>query len=418
MRRSIAIATIATFMAAPAVGDDVVLYQRPAGVTLIDSKYGAIADLQKALLAAATSCGLPQPADPVVMGRYQDSTSRLVRDVAHCRNISLPDASGNAVTAELWRAVLPSLPPPDAGKRAWAMSFKFEGTDYDVVEFNVGTSDPGILTWGPLGATAGQAFQVQRILSNIDRMKPSLIDQAFAAEASQIRVLMTKRTIKSATDFITSVDADPGRKAIWSRGFAALGADRDARRIYDDLMSASATAGVPEAVADFYRAYWSHCIAPTEVDYGFFFDRAVQINVTSALVNAAYVLVERAQQKSGRTFTHAERRRAFAANYTAGNPKFVGDRLARDVGYYIDAIGESSLTDASLLAIRTSTSPLSPQLNNEYLRWSNRSSFKAGFYGLSDNRVMPAPQLLTGSVPACLRSRYAKLGRRLIEAPH
>ena len=48
-------------------------------------------------------------------------------------------------------------------------------------------------------------------------------------------------------------------------------------------MDASSTAGIPEAIADFTRSYLKRCWIPTEVDYGFFFDRAVQINVTKSL---------------------------------------------------------------------------------------------------------------------------------------
>jgi hypothetical protein len=340
------------------------------------------------------------------MGHFGDIMSKLVRDVAHCRNIVLSDPSGNTITQDFWKAVVPAVASPNPGKRAWAMSFKFEGTDYDVIEFNVGTNDPGILTWGPLGATAGQAFQIQRILAAIDQQKPSLIDQAFGSEAPRLREFITKRTTPGATSYITAVKADAGRKSIWERGFAALGADRDARNAYDELMSASGTAGIPEAVNDFYRAYWSHCLAPTEVDYGFFFDRAVQINVSRQLVNAADALVQQAEQKAGHKLSPAERRRAFAANYTAGNQHYIGDRLARDVGYYVDSIGKDSLTDASLLALRTNTGPLSPQLSGEYTKWSSRSDFKASFYGLSDDRIMPAPPSLVPSMPSCLKQAY------------
>ena len=69
------------------------------------------------------------------------------------------------------------------------MSFKFEATDYGTIEWNVGTGDGGILTWGPLGATAGQAFQVQRILADIDQKYPETISSAFGTEANAIRAL-------------------------------------------------------------------------------------------------------------------------------------------------------------------------------------------------------------------------------------
>jgi hypothetical protein len=146
------------------------------------------------------------------------------------------------------------------------MSFKFEGTDYGVVEWNVGTSDPGILTWGPLGATAGQAFQVQRILANIDAAQPALITTAFGGEAAAVRTFMTLRTERTASAFIEKVATDARRKTAWSNGFSALGVNRQARLQYDQLMDASATAGIPEAIADFTRAFWRQCLAPTEYE--------------------------------------------------------------------------------------------------------------------------------------------------------
>ena len=405
MRRAVLLTTMVSLLAPDAQAADAVLYRRPAGGTLVDSKYGAIADLQNGLLTAASSCGINKSA--IVLGQFRNSTSKLVRDVARCRKVPLGDTSGNTITEDFWRVVVGDVAPPDAAKRAWAMSFKFEGTDYDVIEFNVGTSDPGILTWGPLGATAGQAFQVQRIIAQIDAVKPGLIGEAFGEEADQVRMFAAKRTTKSATDVISAVKAKPGRAAAWRKGFALLGSDRDARRIYDDLMSASATAGVPEAIADFTRAYWSHCMAPTEVDYGFFFDRAVQIDVKWEIVEAADAMVQQAEQRAGHKLSAPERRRAFAANWAAGNRTYVGDRLARDVGYYVDAVGKDGLTDASLLALRTNSTPASPQLNDEYGKWIKRSGFKASYYGLSDDRVMPVPPSLAPSIPMCLKPVYA-----------
>jgi hypothetical protein len=64
-------------------------------------------------------------------------------------------------------------------------------------------------------------------------------------------------------------------------------------------MSASATAGFLEAIADFMGVDWSRCQAPIEVDYSFFFDPAGQINVTRIIVNVVDVLVEAAKQKIG-----------------------------------------------------------------------------------------------------------------------
>jgi len=220
------------------------------------------------------------------------------------------------------------------------MSFRFEGTDYDQIEFNVDTPDDGILTWGPLGATAGQAAQVQRILAAIDALYPDAITHAFGTEGSEVRRFMGIRATGPATEFIRTVKNDQARRLAWKSGFAMLGRDPLLRISYDQIMDASDTAGVPEAINDFTLAYWARCQAPTEVDYGFFFDRAVQLDVRRARVNAAAGFVDAAQKTAGREFTPAERRRAYSANWTAGKDKWVGDRLARDVGYYTGESGE------------------------------------------------------------------------------
>lgn len=76
------------------------------------------------------------------------------------------------------------------------MALGLEATDYPDIEFNT-PDDGGILTWGPQGATVGQAHQVQQILSAADGELSGRIDRAFRTEAPAIWLLA--RTTKDAT---------------------------------------------------------------------------------------------------------------------------------------------------------------------------------------------------------------------------
>ncbi|PIO97262.1 hypothetical protein CJ014_20830 [Pleomorphomonas carboxyditropha] len=388
--------------------EDIVLFQARPGILIKDSKYGPVAEFQKGLFgAAAEKCDL----DTSKFGRPDHiigrNVTRLVQAVAACgRFPSLRNTRAEttgAVTATLWQLVAPSVPPPTVVQRAYIMSLGNEATDYTDIEFNLGTTDPGIMTWGPQGATSGQAFQVQRILKIIDRDNKPLIDAAFGSEASEARRFMATRTEKATTKVIAAVMADPARRRIWKEGFVKLGDDRAVRSAYDDLMGASGTAGIPEAIADFYRSYWAHCWQPTEVDYAFFLDRAVQMDVRQAKTDAALNAVAEIQRRLERSLSAAERRRAIAANFQGGNTQMIGDRLARDVAFYIDGIGENELTDQKLIELKVNQSEIPTQLKGELSGWRRRTGQKASDFGFSDARLAPVPAKLSGREPACVR---------------
>lgn len=390
----------ATCMSAPFT-ENPILFRPSASVLIRDSKFGPIQAFQMRLVAAGARCGLPVDApDKFADGRAGSKTAELIKKVSQCQSFSSkidsndPSHQGFISTA-FWAAVAPDVSVPTAIKRAAIMSGANEGTDYTDVEFNVGTKDPGIITWGPQGATAGQAFQVQRIMRKIDKQLPGTIDAAFASEAKAVRSFMVTSNDTTATASIKAVANDPARRSVWIQGFMAIGQKAEVRAIYDAEMAGKNAAGVSEAVADFFRSYWSNCWLPTEVDAAFFLDRAVQITVYQSMTNAAVTDVASAQKKLGKQFSPAERRRAIAANFQGKNLNYVGDRLARDVAFYIDVLGGKALTNETLLALRMSSTAPPAQLKDELTNWQHRTGISALDYGLIDDRMAAVPQGLT-----------------------
>jgi|GEM_PF-5613628 len=103
--------TLAQVAPVPQPVDDPVLFHRPTDGHIVDSRYGPVASFQRALLAAAQSCGIPVAnlarfAD----GRFGASSSRLLKQVAACRHLAMGDADGDTVTESTWRALATDRP--------------------------------------------------------------------------------------------------------------------------------------------------------------------------------------------------------------------------------------------------------------------------------------------------------------------
>ncbi len=402
--RTLSLVAIAflSFTAQPAAAaPNEVLFRIRPGHAIIGSKYGSLALFQAKMAQAAAGCGvaIAEPAK-FADGALGNGTLKLVAPLSTCRAIAT--AGPGEITEGFWTAIAPDLAPPTAVERAMIMSGANEATDYGDIEFNVGTKDSGVLTWGPRGATANEVLQVQRILKAVDALPGGKIDAAFGSEAGSVRALAATRTAQSATALVTGVKADPTRSAQWKAGFSVLGADAAVRGVYDTLMAGRKMSGLSEAVDNFFRSYWAHCWRPTEVDYGFFYDRAVQITVYQAMADAALGHVQTLQTRAGRPLTPAERRRAVAANFTAGAAVWVYDRLARDVAFYQDGVGQAALTNDSLWALRLVEGPRPSGLKDELSVWRSRTGKLASDYGLSDDRYAPVPLTLAGRAPACV----------------
>ncbi|MFB9127110.1 hypothetical protein E2553_39980 [Paraburkholderia dipogonis] len=392
--------------------DSDILFQLPeTGQPINDGQFGFVTTFRQHLVAIAARCELSLPQQLLVpSGKFDSKTAQAIIKVAACHEVSsaLPDddaARKGAITSALWKVVVPDAPAPGLLDRVQAMTFQFEGTDYVTIEFNVGTKDLGILTWGPLGATVGQAHQVQTILREIDAQFPKLIDDAFPEESVSIRTLYRTDSDADNARLVQAVKASPTRKAAWQRGFAALGSNLDVRKIYNAAMAETGKSGLVEGIADFYCSYWAHGWVPTEVDMAFFFDRAVQTAVFQPNTNQAVGAASGVLGKSRGTPSAAERRRAVAANFilTTG---WAEDRLARDVSYYVGAIPEASITEKTFVALQLKKNLVGADKGGEVAIWRKRSGFEASNFGLSDDRLAPPPTMMAKSRPKCIEPAH------------
>jgi hypothetical protein len=384
----------------------IVLFRISGSQSIRGGRFGSLADFQQHLLPLAKKCGLTIANDArFADGTFGSQTALVIAKLTVCPDFgaslaATDPARGGAVSSGFWRIVAPDVAVPDAIYRAHTMTLSYESTDYVDIEFNTGTTDSGILTWGPLGATAGQAQQVQAILLLVDQRLAHLIDQSFGSEAQAIRLFANTRKTSSLESQVAEVKASPGRSAAWRSGFEALGANRDVRDIYDTVMGDKGTSGIFEGIADFYCSYWSKGWKPTEIDYAFFFDRAVQMDVRQEKTNTAATAVQDAESRLKRSLTAAERRRAISANFTAG-AQWAEDRLARDVAYYIDGIPAASLSNTSLSALRD-PSATGPVVKDEAVHWAARSGKRASDFGLSDDRLSPPPAGMAAARTKCI----------------
>jgi hypothetical protein len=362
-----------------------VLY-RFTDAQLFDGKFGPVATVQARLGNALQACGKPETltADGKFGPRTRDSLSEL----ANCPAVSTAladdgDARHGAITGRYW-SVLVGDPPPDVDARARTIMLTFEATDYVDMEWNFCQSSPlydpahghtvcfsndphSYLTWGPNGATAGGGREVQLILQAIDANTPNLIDHAFGAEANAVRKILhlvdhdPSRTLET---YLCGVWADRNRRQAWKDAFAQIGAEPSVRKTFDDFYKSSNLDG--GKISTFFTAYKAHSLAPTEIDYAFFKDRAAQTTVALEPIKSAVSEILNAESSA----PHWKIRRAIALNVRPGGSQRE-DRLGRDVAFYIDGAGDA--------------------LNGEELKaWRNRGPLRASDVGLSDERNSPS----------------------------
>jgi len=122
-------------------------------------------------------------------------------------------------------------------------------------------------------------------------------------------------------------------------------------------------------MATFYKLYEKLGIKPTEVDYGFFLDRATHSSAPSDL-DSAVRKIQSWLEEQHVTRSPGNVRRAIAARFPTANQ--AKDRLGRDVAFFIDAVSEPKLTQ------------------EERQAWKNRGQLSAANVGLSDEREAPA----------------------------
>jgi hypothetical protein len=125
------------------------------GSELRTSKWGAVGRIQKKL-------GLE------VDGIFGAATQEALRSYRAANGLP----AGDCIDVALYRKILPGEDLPDYQERAWALTFLMEGTDYDKIEYNYGSSDPSGMTWGPMGMTL-QSGEVQSILRSAIAKDPT-----------------------------------------------------------------------------------------------------------------------------------------------------------------------------------------------------------------------------------------------------
>ncbi|WP_217591169.1 hypothetical protein [Burkholderia sp. GbtcB21] len=355
---------------------------------IFDGKFGKVARAQAALDGVAHGCGSPGLKADGVFGA---GSAGVVKVVAACPPLEkkLPDGSPafkGELTLELWKQLLPDVPPPSADERAQSLVLTYEATDYDHLEWNFCQSKPlwssahpektcfsndrsSFVTWGPRGATAGGGREVQWIVARVDASAPALVDQAFGSEASALRKLVHLNG-ESARRFLCSVFADDQRRAVWTNGFARFGSFAAVRMAYQQHYASPVSDA--SKMRSFFQLYRTLGVAPTEVDYGFFLDRSTQSSPPDDSGVSA-MKIRKLLSSKGLPHTPPNVRRAFSQLFPTSNVN--DDRLGRDVAFFVDAISESGLT------------------KKEARAWNRKWRLRASDVGLSDAR--PAPSLST-----------------------
>jgi hypothetical protein len=347
-----------------------VLY-RYRGRRLVDSKWGKIAELQRAMERALAACGAKGigGADGVFGRVTREGLDRLLSCPGY-GDLAYPPADPLAGTVHvaLWRRLVPDGALPSVHQRAFAVSLTHEATDYDRVEWNYGTrDDQSALTWGPYGATVGHGNEVRGILRRLRSVHPDLLTSLFQEETPTLTRLLDEPAA-SGYALLKSVHADERRRSHWQDALQRLGTTAEGRDAYEWYAFRSDEWLTP----NLRRLYGTipAGVQATEIDYAFFLDLAMHSSITPGRVAAAKAAIVAEQNDLGRPPLPGERRRIVARIWNAAvSPAWRWDRVGRSVVYYVDAIGADRLSE------------------EESAAWRQRTGRSAGDFGLSDART-------------------------------
>jgi hypothetical protein len=163
--------------------------------------------IQKSLQAA----GVPLPdADQIFGG----DTEKAVRQFQSRRNL----ASTGVVDDGTWTA-LTAAPIPELFERCLQLTAAFEGHDYTLA---VGNFDGAWLTWGIIGFTMSNG-EVQALLKAVDKADSGLIDQAFGAQAAELRQVLGGPSSGQKVWAVANTRQGGALAEPWKSGFAKLG---------------------------------------------------------------------------------------------------------------------------------------------------------------------------------------------------
>jgi hypothetical protein len=254
---------------------------------------------------------------------------------------------------------------PSVHERAFVLSLTHEGTDYDTVEWNYGTSDnKSALTWGPYGATAGWGNEIRGIFKKIEQENPSLLNTVFAEEFTKVSELMEKDQ-SSGYQVLKPVWNNPSRRLIWKAKFKELSAEKVARDSYE-WYAFQSNEWLKPGFKRLYGLIPDAQTKATEIDYAFFLDLAMHMSITQQRIEIAKEAIARKERKLGHALSPSERRQVISLTMIPSAQR--QDRLGRNVVYYVDGVGIEGLSA------------------EEKTAWQNRSNLRASNCGLSDSR--------------------------------
>jgi hypothetical protein len=394
----------------PALGEDAVILD-PRDHPIRTGAYSTFAAFQQVLDQRLRDCSRAAgPATRQSFATFDSLSAATIRAAVACGMIAdLPESSParlGVLTASVWQSVMGDRPPPALAEIVAVITLSFEDTDFtDPPQWNFCQDNPGpqatraadalrnrrcingtdpcsLLTWGPRGATAGQGREIQHILWRISRESLDLFSRAFGSELrSAIRFLHLPGAPPdrcegtSATEhFMCAIWVNPRRRKIWDDAFRELGSSSLARQIYNEVYAGQAFDG--EKLEAYDRLWRAIKLAPTEIDFAFFFDRSTHVGDPPddpALVGRLRACIAKEPVSVGE---HARARRCLSILHPHSTQPT--DRVGRDVTFYVDAYPPVSLG------------------RRELQLWQAHVPLRAAKnFGLSDERSVPPGKMLT-----------------------
>jgi hypothetical protein len=339
-------------------------YFRFAGQPLKDSRFGKIAQFQRALSTALTERGQTGVGDDGIYGKLTRGGIVRLCDLADFSELRVPETDPHfgAMSLAIWDRLMVTVAAPSVHERAFVISLSHEGTDYDQVEWNLGTSDnESVLTWGPYGATVGHGREVQGILRRVADEDNQILPEAFGSEFPVLEQLLEGEHGKN---LLEPIHENVARRQNWVQAFHTLGGEPAVREEYEAYAFATDEWLRPPIRRLYQELIPAASQAATVVDYGFFLDLAMHLSITKKRVTTAHEAILSEELQLGRPLRSAERRRLISRTMVPGTQK--KDRLGRNVVFYVDDVGEEGLT------------------SDERSAWEQRTGRRASDCGLTD----------------------------------